>query len=61
MKSLLFLALLASANAGGENVARSAALGALLGAAHGREGFADWMYSGLKQHNKMSQQKTLFN
>jgi ADP-ribosyl-[dinitrogen reductase] hydrolase len=40
--------LLASANAGGENVARGAALGALLGAAHGYEnGFPAWMKEGL--------------
>jgi ADP-ribosyl-[dinitrogen reductase] hydrolase len=31
--------LLANANAGGENVARGSALGALLGAAHGMAGF----------------------
>jgi len=35
-------AILASANAGGENVARGALLGALLGAAHGMQGFPSW-------------------
>ena len=34
-------ALLANANAGGENVARGAVVGALLGAAHGMAGFPD--------------------
>jgi len=33
---------LANANAGGENVARGALVGALLGAAHGTENFPDW-------------------
>jgi ADP-ribosyl-[dinitrogen reductase] hydrolase len=41
-------ALLASANAGGENMARGAALGALLGAAYGLEaGVPHWMKIGL--------------
>ena len=39
--------LLASANAGGENVARGSALGSLLGAAYGKRGFSQWMYDGL--------------
>ena len=34
-------ALLANANAGGENVARGSALGALLGASHGVQGFPE--------------------
>jgi ADP-ribosylglycohydrolase len=34
-------ALLANANAGGENVARGSALGALIGAAHGLSGFPE--------------------
>ena len=40
-------ALLASANAGGENVHRGCVLGALLGAAHGGN-FAGWV-EGMKQ------------
>lgn len=40
--------LLASANAGGENVARGAALGALLGAAHGSDAWREaWLYDDL--------------
>ena len=35
-------AILASANAGGENVARGSLLGALLGAAHGIQSFPEW-------------------
>ena len=35
-------AVLANANAGGENVARGALVGALLGAAHGTESFPAW-------------------
>lgn len=35
-------AVLASANAGGENVARGSCLGALVGAAHGLRGFPAW-------------------
>lgn len=34
--------ILASANAGGENVARGSLLGALLGAAHGLQAFPSW-------------------
>ncbi|KAF0687082.1 Aste57867_21163 [Aphanomyces stellatus] len=40
-------AVLANANAGGENVARGAALGALLGAAHGTSGLPAWATDGL--------------
>ncbi|ETW00459.1 hypothetical protein H310_07080 [Aphanomyces invadans] len=40
-------AVLANANAGGENVARGAALGALLGAAHGKARFPQWARDGL--------------
>ncbi|RHY58628.1 hypothetical protein DYB28_009607 [Aphanomyces astaci] len=40
-------AVLANANAGGENVARGAALGALIGAAHGKMGFPSWAKDGL--------------
>jgi ADP-ribosyl-[dinitrogen reductase] hydrolase len=37
-------AILANANAGGENVARGSILGALLGAAHGLEQFPKWSH-----------------
>lgn len=37
-------AILASANAGGENVARGACVGALLGAAHGTVAFPAWTH-----------------
>ncbi|CAK4144594.1 unnamed protein product [Aphanomyces euteiches] len=40
-------AVLANANAGGENVARGSALGALLGAAHGKAQFPAWARDGL--------------
>ena len=42
-------AILANANAGGENVARGSLLGALMGAAHGVEAFPEWsrgLYNG---------------
>lgn len=35
-------AILANANAGGENVARGALVGSLVGAAHGIESFPEW-------------------
>ena len=41
--------LLASANAGGENVARGAVLGTLMGAAFGKAGLPGWMVDGLLQ------------
>jgi len=41
-------AILANANAGGENVARGSVLGALMGAAHGMNGFPAWSKTGLK-------------
>jgi len=41
-------AILANANAGGENVARGSVLGALMGAAHGMNGLPEWGKSGLK-------------
>lgn len=44
-------ALLANANAGGENVARGSLLGPLLGAVYGKEAFAGWMTEGL-HHGK---------
>ena len=37
-------AILANANAGGENVARGALVGALLGAAHGIDQFPKWSH-----------------
>lgn len=45
--SALDTAMLASTNAGGENVARGAVLGALLGGAHGFKAFPSWMIDGL--------------
>jgi ADP-ribosylglycohydrolase len=49
-------ALLASANAGGENVARGAALGALLGAAYGEAAWAGhpWLQADLKDHTAIA-------
>jgi ADP-ribosyl-[dinitrogen reductase] hydrolase len=41
-------AVLANANAGGENVARGSILGAIMGAAHGTEGWPSWTKDGLK-------------
>jgi len=47
--------LLASANAGGENVARESALGALFGAAYGEEAWKEtWLYAGLKDQEKIA-------
>ena len=40
-------AILANANAGGENVARGALLGALFGAQYGYNGFPKWAKQGL--------------
>ena len=40
-------AVLANTNAGGENCHRGAALGALMGAAHGRSGIPDSLVDGL--------------
>lgn len=40
-------AVLASANAGGENVARGGLLGAIMGAAHGTEKWPTWSQEGL--------------
>jgi len=37
-------AILANANAGGENVARGAILGTLIGAAHGMQAFPEWSH-----------------
>jgi hypothetical protein len=42
---------LANANAGGENVARGSLLGAILGAAHGTQGWPKWAVDGLYAKN----------
>lgn len=47
-------ALLASTNAGGENVARGAVLGALLGAAQGVEGLPASLVEGLADHDAIA-------
>jgi ADP-ribosylglycohydrolase len=47
---------LANANAGGENVARGALLGALLGAYHGTEKFPEWFISGLFDKDEISKE-----
>ena len=41
-------AVLANANAGGENVARGSVLGAVMGAAHGMQGWPAWAREGLR-------------
>lgn len=41
-------AILANANAGGENVARGSLLGAIMGAAYGNEAWPQWCKEGLK-------------
>jgi len=45
-------AILASANAGGENVARGSILGTLVGAAHGMSQFPEWT-NGLYEKDKI--------
>jgi len=40
-------AILANANAGGENVARGALIGVLMGGKHGMAGMPDWTKNGL--------------
>lgn len=47
-------ALLASTNAGGENVARGAALGAVFGAAYGMAGWPAWATEGLSKGKEVS-------
>jgi len=47
-------AVLANANAGGENVARGSILGALMGAAHGMEGWPAWTKEGLRAKVEIS-------
>lgn len=39
--------ILANANAGGENVARGALIGVIMGAKHGMKGMPDWTKNGL--------------
>ena len=46
-------AVLANANAGGENVARGSVLGAILGAAHGMQGWPAWSVDGLKDRRSI--------
>lgn len=54
-------AVLACANAGGENVARGSLLGALLGAAHGYpDGFPRWALEGLYQRETILQEIQAF-
>lgn len=48
-KTLLF-----NANAGGENVARGALLGTLIGAYHGINGFPEWAVTGLRDKDAIS-------
>eukprot|EP00463_Aulacantha_scolymantha_P005773 TRINITY_DN7164_c0_g1_i1.p1 TRINITY_DN7164_c0_g1~~TRINITY_DN7164_c0_g1_i1.p1 ORF type:complete len:137 (+),score=22.25 TRINITY_DN7164_c0_g1_i1:23-433(+) len=47
-------AVLANANAGGENVARGSLLGALVGAHHGIQGFPQWAVDGLKDKDDVA-------
>ena len=53
-------ALLASANAGGENVARNSLLGALLGAAHGRSKWPESLLNGLHNAKPITEEITAF-
>jgi ADP-ribosylglycohydrolase len=46
-------ALLANTNTGGENVARGAVLGAVMGAAHGMKGLPPRLVTGLKAHDEI--------
>jgi len=50
-------AILANANAGGENVARGSILGALIGASHGMSGFPEWTNSLLEKEKIMTETK----
>merc|ERR1719320_675720 len=47
-------AILANANAGGENVARGALVGAIIGAHYGMDGFPDWSKEGLFAKKEIS-------
>lgn len=53
-------ALLANANAGGENVARGSLLGALMGAAYGNAGFPAWTREGLYSKEEIAQEIDAF-
>eukprot|EP00960_Hanusia_phi_P067047 766534-Hanusia_phi.AAC.2 len=49
-------ALLANSNTGGENVARGAVLGAVLGAAHGMKGIPNHLIQGLQSHAEIREE-----
>lgn len=49
-------AILANANAGGENVARGSLLGALLGAKHGMDKLPNWAKTGLKDREDIDKE-----
>lgn len=49
-------AVLASANAGGENVARGSLLGAMMGAAHGVNAWPAWAREGLHHKKEINQE-----
>jgi len=53
-------ALLANANAGGENVARGALIGALLGASHGQSAFPKWAKE-LHEYDSIMEEIKSFN
>ena len=53
-------AILANANAGGENVARGSLLGAIMGAAHGMGGFPEWSTTGLKAKEQIGEEIDAF-
>lgn len=53
-------ALLASANAGGENVHRGAVLGALVGAAAGAQAIPRWLREGLFAHEQLKEEIETF-
>ena len=53
-------AVLANANAGGENVARGSLLGAIMGAAFGMQGWPDWCKDGLYNKAEINEEITQF-
>lgn len=53
-------AVLANANAGGENVARGALVGALMGANHGIDGFPAWAKTGLYSEDEINKEIDAF-
>lgn len=53
-------AILANANAGGENVARGALVGAIMGAQYGMNGFPDWQKEGLVAKDEINAELDLF-